>query len=342
MSSPATALRAIVLVGGEGTRLRPLTLTRPKPMLPVAGVAMLERKLAHLASHGVTDAVLSLGYRPDAFLRAFPEGIGAGVRLHYAVEPEPLDTAGAVRFAAEEAGYLDPERSGDGPIVVVNGDVLTEADLTAQIAFHRAVGAEATIALTQVDDPSAFGVVPTDADGRVVAFVEKPSREEAPTDWINAGVYVIEPSVLLRIPSGQRVSIERATFPLIVADAALFATHSPAYWIDAGIPSTYLQANLDALEGGTAFLHATASVAPSARVEQSVIDARCVVGDGAVVIRSVLLPGASVGPGAHVVDSMVGEGASIGPGAMLVGLTVVGDGVSVPADAVLDDARVSA
>ncbi len=151
---------AVVLVGGEGTRLRPLTLTTPKQMLPVVGVPMLERVIGHLAAHGVDRAVLSLGYLPDAFLETYPDGRAAGIELTYAVEPEPLDTAGAVRFAASRAGIAET-------FVVVNGDVLTDLDLTGLVSFHRDRGAEGTIALHPVADPSAFGVVPTDDDGRV-------------------------------------------------------------------------------------------------------------------------------------------------------------------------------
>ena len=186
-------MKAVVLVGGEGTRLRPLTLTVPKQMLPVVGVPMIERVLGHLAAHGVDQAVLSLGYLPDAFMEAYPNDRAAGVALTYAVETEPLDTAGAVRFAATFAGISDT-------FVVVNGDVLTDMDLTSLVGFHRDRGAEGTIALHPVADPSAFGVVPTDTEGRVTAFVEKPPRDEAPTNEINAGTYVLEPSVLARIP----------------------------------------------------------------------------------------------------------------------------------------------
>ncbi len=160
-------MRAVVLVGGLGTRLRPLTTSMPKQMLPVVHLPMVERVLAHLALHGIEDAVLSLGYRPDAFVSAYPDGHCAGVSMHYAVEPEPRDTAGAVRFAADHAGI--EER-----FLVVNGDILTDLDVGKLIKFHDRNGAEGTIALHQVDDPSAFGVVPTDHDGRVAAFIEKP------------------------------------------------------------------------------------------------------------------------------------------------------------------------
>src|SRR5579863_5337094 len=209
-------MRAVILVGGEGTRLRPLTYSVPKQMLPVAEVPLIERVLAHLVGHGVTDVVLSLGYRPDAFIDAFPDGTCAGATLAYAVEEEPLDTAGAIRYAAVSAGI-------DGTFLVFNGDVLSDLDVTALVAFHHARGAEGTIALTPVEDPSAFGVVETAADGRVRAFIEKPAPGTAPTNLINAGSYVLEASVLSRIPGDRRVNIERETFPAMVADGTLYA-----------------------------------------------------------------------------------------------------------------------
>ncbi len=333
--------KAIILVGGEGTRLRPLTYTRPKPMLPVAGISILERKLAHLGSHGVTEAVLSLGYRPDAFMAAFPSGEVAGVRLKYAVEPSPLDTAGAIRFAAEAAGYLTLDEA----LVVVNGDVLTSLDLSAQLAAHAATGAEATLALTQVEDPSAFGVVPTDADGRVTAFVEKPPKDEAPTDWINAGTYVLNPSVFASIATGRKVSIEREIFPRIAVEGRLFAVHSPAYWIDAGTPRLFLQANADLLRqehNGDSVVIGDASVDASATVSGSVIDRGCVIEAGARVTRSVLLPGVRVASQAVVEDSIIGEGAIIGTRSCVAKVSVVGDGAEISADTTIYDERVTA
>ena len=200
-------MKAVVLVGGEGTRLRPLTWSTPKPLLPIANIAFLERQLAWLESYGVDEVVLSMGYLPDAFHRHFPEGRFGGVTLRYAVEEKPLGTAGGIRFAAEGI----TER-----FVVCNGDVLTGLDLAAMVEFHEARGAEASIYLCQVDDPSAFGVVPTRDDGEVVGFIEKPPRDQAPTNWINAGTYVLEPSVLDRIPPRINVSIEREVFPRMV------------------------------------------------------------------------------------------------------------------------------
>jgi mannose-1-phosphate guanylyltransferase len=334
-------------------------------MLPVVEVTMIERVLSHLASFGVDDVVLSMGYRPDAFLAAFPDDTCGGVKLAYAVEPEPLDTAGAVRFAALHAGMTDT-------FLVVNGDVLTDLDIGALVGFHRARGAEATISLTPVDDPSAFGVVPTDDAGRVQAFIEKPPRDEAPTNLINAGTYVLEPSVLDRIAGDRRVSIERETFPALVADGSCFALASDAYWIDTGTPAKFLQANADLLSGrrgdgapvaharaagervwygaagpvvdgaveGPSFVGDAAFVARGAHVAASVIGAGARVGDGAVVTGSVLLPGAVVAPGATVEGSIVGEGAVVGDGARLTGLTVVGGNTKVDPGTTIDGGRV--
>jgi len=305
-------------------------------MLPVVDRPMIERVVDTLASHGVTEAVLSLGYRPDAFVEAYPDGRCAGIELHYAVEPEPLDTAGAVRFAARSSGI-------DETFVVVNGDVLTDLDLSALWKLHHERGGEGTIALTPVDDPSRYGVVPTDDEGRVEAFVEKPPPGTAPTNWINAGTYVFEPSVIDRIPDGRKVSIERETFPAMVEDGSLFAVPSDAYWVDAGTPATYLQAQLDLVDGVRGpperAISADALVADAAVVEHSVVMAHAVVERGAVVRDSVLLVGARVAAGAHVHGSVVGAGAVVGPDADLRDLSVIGDFVHVPAGAVLHGAR---
>ncbi len=317
-------MRAVVLVGGKGTRLRPLTYTAPKQMLPVAGRPMIEWVLEHLASHGVSEVVLSLGYRPDAFTEAYPDGVCGGVALHYAVEDEPLDTAGAIAFAARSAG-LDRE-----PFVVVNGDVLTGLDVGAIVAFHRDRGAEATIALTPVDDPSRFGVVPTDAEGRVEAFIEKPPPGTAPTNLINAGTYVLEPSVLDRIAPGGPVSIERATFPELVAARSLYAMASDADWVDAGTPATYLSANLARAAGPAP---AGVEVHRDATVSHSVLGAGVRIGAGATVEGSLLLDGAHIADGASVSGSIVGWGAEVGAWATVSDLAVLGLDAAVPAGA---------
>jgi mannose-1-phosphate guanylyltransferase len=325
-------VRAVVLVGGFGTRLRPLTLSTPKQMLPVVDRPMIEWVVGHLVRHGVDDVVLSLGYRPDAFSRAYPDGACAGARLHYAVEPEPLDTAGAVGFAARASGI--GER-----FLVVNGDVLTDLDVGALVDFHEARGAEATIALHRVDDPSAFGVVATDERGRVDAFVEKPPRDEAPSDLINAGTYVLEPSVLDRIPEGRRVSIERETFPQLVEDGTVFAMDDGgAHWIDTGTPAQYLEAQLH-LAGGQ-WIAPDAVIAADARLDAVIVRPGAVIEASALVERSAVLDGARVGARAVVVDSIVGPRADIGADARLEHGVVVGDDVVVAPRTHLSNVRV--
>lgn len=327
-------MKAVVLVGGFGTRLRPLTFGTPKNLLPVVHVPMVERVLAHLAEHGVTEAVLALGYKPDTFLAAYPDGVCAGVRLVYAVEDEPLDTAGAIRFAAGEAGI-------DERFIVVNGDVLTDLDVTRLVRFHAASGAEGTIALHEVEDPSRFGVVVTDVAGQVEAFIEKPDREDAPSNRINAGTYVFEPSVLGRIDVGRRVSVERETFPALVADGTLFALDGDAYWLDAGTPETYLQASLDLLPSdGEGSVHETATVADSAHLERSVVGAGATIGDDVTLTEAIVLDGAVLEPGVKVHRSVVGPGAVIRRNAELLDLTVIGDAVDVEPDARLKGERV--
>lgn len=326
-----------MLVGGLGTRLRPLTLTTPKQLLALAHRPIIEHVVEHLGRHGTSEAVLSMGYKGDAFAAAYPDRRCAGVRLRWAVEPEPLDTAGAVRFACDAAGI-------DETFVVVNGDVITDLDITALRERHRCAGAEATIALTRVDDPSSYGVVPTDPCGRVLGFTEKPEDTAADTSWVNAGVYVLEPAAAARIETGRKTSIERQTFPAIAADGALWAQQSHAYWVDVGTPAAYLQAQLDLLDGvrGQAVqgVAAHAEVDSAARVERSIVMAGARVGAGAVVRGSAILAGATVGADAVVADSIVGARARIGDRAAVTGGSVLGDAAVVSAGHAVDGARV--
>ena len=321
-------MKSIILVGGKGTRLRPLTYETPKQMLPLVGLPMIECVFEALARHGVTDAVLSLGYLPDRFTEAYPTNVIAGVRVAYAVEDEPLDTAGAIRFAAVHGSF-------DETFLVVNGDVLTELNITKLLAFHREHGGEATIALHPVEDPSRFGVVPTTPEGRVIAFVEKPPRDEAPTNQINAGTYVFEPRVLERIAPTGRESVERVTFPALAAAGTLFALCDDAYWLDTGTPQAYLQANVDILNGRQrmhafidvvdgAWRHPSATVDPSATIVNSVVDRDCVVGARVVLEDSVLLPGAVIQSGCVVRSSIIGPEAVIGSNSRLGATCVVG------------------
>ena len=345
-------MQAVILVGGFGTRLRPLTRDIPKQMLPVVDRPIIEHVVAHLAGHGVTRVVLSLGFRPEAFADAYPDGTCAGLPLHYAVEPEPLDTAGAVRFAALEVGIGAGTGTGITPgsgskgcdtFLVLNGDVLTDLDIGAMVASHRAAGAEATLALTEVDDPSRYGVVPTDAEGRVVGFVEKPDAESAPSRWINAGTYVLEPSILDRIPDGRPVSIEREVFPAMATERRLHAVRSDAYWIDTGTPEAYIRAQVDLVDGTRGDLpavHPSAQVDPGADVERSVVMAGVMVGSGARLCDAVVMDGATIGADATVDHSIVGPGAHVGPGASVTDLTVIGGSESIGAGIKLAGARI--
>jgi mannose-1-phosphate guanylyltransferase len=294
---------------------------------------MIECVFEMLSKHNITEVVLSLGYLPDHFIEAYPDGSIAGVKISYAVEPEPLDTAGAIKFAADFAGI-------DDTFLVVNGDVLTDLDVTALVAFHRSSGAEGTIALHPVEDPSRFGVVVTDDDGRVSAFIEKPPRDEAPTNLINAGTYVFEPSVLTRIESGRKVSIERETFPALAERGSLYAMADRAYWLDTGTPATFLQANIDVLNGrdserivkdlnGTTWCHATSAVASSAVLTNSVVDRDCVVGEGVILDGVVLMPGSVVRENVQIRSSIIGPRAIIGSSSILGPTCVVGAEVSV-------------
>lgn len=326
-------MKAIILVGGMGTRLRPLTYAMPKQMLPLVGVPMIECVFEMLAKHAVTEVVLSLGYLPHHFIEAYPEGAIAGVKISYAVEPEPLDTAGAIKFAAEFAGV-------DETFLVVNGDVLTDLDVTALVAFHRSHRAEGTIALHPVEDPSRFGVVVTDAQGRVNAFIEKPPRDQAPTNLINAGTYVLEPSVLERIAPARKVSVERETFPALADAGTLFAMVDHAYWLDTGTPATFLQANIDVLNGrdharvvanvvGTTWCHASSRVASSATLRNAVVDRDCVIGENVVLDGVIVMPGAVVHDNVQIRSSIIGPRSIIGAASILGPTCVVGAEVTV-------------
>jgi mannose-1-phosphate guanylyltransferase len=321
-------LKSIILVGGKGTRLRPLTYETPKQMLPLVGVAMIVCVFEWLGRHEVTDAVLSLGYLPDSFTESYPSNVIAGVRVDYAVEPEPLDTAGAIRFAATHFGF-------DETFLVVNGDVLTDLNITTLKTFHRQHEGAATIALHPVDDPSRFGVVPTTQDGRVIEFVEKPPRDEAPTNNINAGTYIFEPRVLDLIAPEGRVSVERSTFPALAQAGELYAMVDKAYWLDTGTPQAYLQANVDILNGrqgmheftnivDCSWRHPTATVDVTATLINSVVDSDCVVGANVLLEETVLLPGAVVRPGCTIRSSIIGPGATVGRDSELGATCVVG------------------
>ena len=332
-------MKAVVLVGGEGTRLRPLTETTPKPLVPLMDRPSLDHVLDHLARHGVHEVVLSSPYLEETF-DPFIESRHGDPRITWITEAEPLGTGGAI---ANALPALDDE-----PFFALNGDILTDLDLTAMLALHRERAATATIALHHVEDARAFGLVPTEPDGRVIEFREKPD-EPIPGD-INAGTYLLDPDALERWVDAGQVSIEREVFPTLIASGEpLFGFRSNAYWLDLGTPAQYLQAHFDLFEGrvhGVAYpspwVAADADVDLRAQLGRWVaVGAGAAVAAGAQVDDSVLHPGASIGPDARVVATVLGPGARVGAGATVMGC-VLGERSSVPDGMDLDGARVSA
>ena len=323
-----------MLVGGKGTRLRPLTLSAPKPLLPTAGVPFLAHQLARAAECGITHVVLATSYRAEMFTEAFGNGAQFGLSIDYVHESEPLGTGGGIRNAAELL------RGGpDDPIVVLNGDVLSGHDLPAQVDLHRKKEAAVTLHLVPVDDPSRYGCVPTDEGGRVTAFLEKTPNPVS--NQINAGCYVFRRSVIDTIPAGQVVSVERETFPgLIESGAVVMGYAEAAYWLDVGTPEAFVRGSCDVVLGvltspalasspGEFLALGDAVVAAEAHVTGgTTVGHRAVVEGGAIVSGSVVFDGASIGPGAVVRDSIVGRDATIASGAVVDGV-VIGDGAYV-------------
>jgi len=318
-------MQAIVLVGGEGTRLRPLTESVPKPALPLVDRPFLAYMVEWLAGHGVTEVVLACGFMPDALRGVLGEDEWAGVRIRYVVEPEPRGTAGAIRFAADQLGdELEPR------FLALNGDVLTDLDLSALLTAHAQRGARATLGLHPVEDSSAYGLVSTDEGGTVLEFLEK-TGEPVPGE-INAGMYVLDRSVLELIPAGEEISIEHDVFPRLVGDG-LFGLRLDGYWMDIGTPERYLQASWDILEG-----RVETRVTPTAPGLWVGTGAR--VAEGATVgPRAVVGPGCQVGAGAEVRDSVLLESCTVGGGARVRG-SILSAGVEVGAGVELDSAVV--
>ena len=324
-------MQALVLAGGEGTRLRPLTLSLPKPVIPLAGRPFLTFMLDWLGAHGVDEALLSCGYRSEDVERVLGDS-HRGMKLKYVIEEEPLGTAGPLRLALD-SGVL-AER-----VLVLNGDCLTDIDLTAQLAQHAETGASGTLALVPVTDTSSYGVVPTLAGGEVEAFLEK-RPGPAPTNRINAGAYVLERSVVEMVPAGRAVSIEREIFPELVGNG-LYGFDAPdAYWIDIGTPERYLDATFDLLAGDvssdlppsdeTGSLIYEPSLTYGARIgPQAVVGRHCSVGDGTTVERAVLHDNVLVGHNCEIVESVLAEGVRVGDGARIGPDAIVGAGVVV-------------
>jgi mannose-1-phosphate guanylyltransferase len=326
-------MQAIVLVGGEGTRLRPLTESVPKPALTLVDRPFLAYMIEWLGSHGVTEAVLACGFLPDRLREALGDGEHAGVKLTYVTEPDRRGTAGAIKFAAEALGDRLDDR-----FLALNGDVLTDLDLTALQNAHAILGARATLGLYEVEDASAYGVVDYDDENAVLAFTEKTGK--VVPGQINAGAYVLERSVLDLIPSGREVSIEREVFPQLVDDG-LYAELLGGYWMDIGTPERYLQATWDILEGRVetavnatspgVFVGADTAVSDTALIaSRAVVSSGCSVAATAEVTGSVLLAGCTIGEGARVTGSILAPGAVIGAGVEVVG-TMVGTNERVSA-----------
>ncbi len=299
-------MKAILLAGGKGTRLRPLTLNTPKPIVPIFDRPFLRYQIDLLRQvPEIDEVVLSLNYQPGRIEEVFGDGSDLGLHLRYVVEPTPLGTGGAIRFAAG-AGLGEP-------IVVFNGDVLTAVDLAAVIRLHREREAKATIVLTPVDNPAAYGLVETDPAGNILAFLEKPSPDQIRCNTINAGIYVLEPDTLDRVPRDTAYSIERSYFPSLIEEQARFVAHiDPGYWLDIGTPEKYRQAHRDIMDGRFAVepfagRAGTVVVSSEARIEDGVtLEGPCFVAAGATIKRGARIgPHSVIGPHCHIAEDAV-------------------------------------
>ncbi|RIK07952.1 MAG: nucleotidyl transferase [Acidobacteria bacterium] len=344
-------MKAVALVGGQGTRLRPLTFRTPKPLLPLVNRPLLEFVVERCKRNEISDLVLSTNYLPDLFRVALGDSL-FGVEIEYIHELDALGTAGGVKNC---------EGAVDGTFYVFNGDVLTGLDLVRMLEFHRSKGAAVTLYLTPVEDPRAYGVVPLDDDGRVTAFIEKPSLADAPTNMINGGVYIIEPEILAEIPRDEPYSFERQLFPDLVAGGApIYGYESDAYWIDIGTPEKYLQAHLDVLTGALqaeipgeeitpgvwvaggveidegASVTAPAVIGDGTRVEAGArlegpvsIGAGCVIGANTSITRSALADGVEIGRSCTIENALIGEASVVEQECTIAELAVVGPGASI-------------
>jgi mannose-1-phosphate guanylyltransferase len=347
-------VQALILAGGEGTRLRPLTSTVPKPVVPLVDRPFIVFMLEWLRRHGVDDVVMSCGHLAAGVRNVLGDGSAFGLRLRYVEEPRPLGTGGALKFA---------EPLLDERFLMLNGDTLTDLDLSAQIAQHEATGAKATLALVPVEDPTPYGLVRTGADGVVTEFVEKPSADQIDTRNISAGAYVLERAVLDLLAAGQPASIERDVFPQMVGDG-LYGYVADGYWLDIGTPERYLQATFDILEGtvgtsvaermGAGYLYVEQDVDNAGRIiPAALVQSGCTIGAGAriggrVVLEhgvtvganttvegSVVLQGASIGENCALRGCIVAGGVVIGDDCLIEGLSVVGEGATLGAGNVL-------
>ena len=334
-------MQALILAGGKGTRLRPLTVYTPKPIVPICNRPFLLYQIDTLRRAGIKDITLSLSYQPQKIEQQLGDGSDFGVNLKYTVEPQPMGTAGAYKYAED----LIRE-----PTVVFNGDILTDLDLKAVIREHTARQATATIVLTPVENPSAYGLVETTPEGRVARFLEKPKADEITTNNINAGTYILEPRVLDYIPAGENHSFEYGLFPNLLERKEQFYAHIPqrTYWIDIGTPERYLQAHQDLLAERVGRIHikdrrGSFDAATIAEIDElSMIGDDCVIKPGAQIINSVLGPGCYVEEKARVENSIIWGHTRIGASAQILDAIVgrgchIGRAVSVNSGAVVGD-----
>lgn len=332
-------MKAVVLIGGEGTRLRPLTCNTPKAIMPILNRPFLEHLLGYLKEHGVADAILAVGYLPDPIQNCLGDGTQLGVRLTYLMEESPLGTAGAVKNAES---YLD------GPFFVFNGDIITGIDLTAMMKRHKEVKPKVSIALTPVDNPTIYGVVETDTRGMVQRFIEKPTWDKVTTNMINAGIYILEPEVLVHIPASTPSMFENYLFPrLLEIGESILGYPSDAYWIDIGTPEKYLKANHDLLlqqAGRGIQAKGKSQFHPTAQIEEPVLIAEgCIIAEDAKLKGPVVLgPHCEIGKGAVVQGAVLWHHSRVGEKAILKNCVVcshsyVGQGSHVPDNCVLGD-----
>ena len=332
MLNPAQ-VDAVVLVGGQGTRLRPLTLSTPKPMLPTAGLPFLTHLLSRIAEIGIEHVVLGTAYKAEVFEAEFGDGSKLGLQIEYVVEDEPLGTGGGIANVASKLRH--------DTALVFNGDVLSGADLRAMLDTHENAGADVTLHLVRVGDPRAFGCVPTDGEGVVTAFLEK--VQDPPTDQVNAGTYVFKREVIDRIPRGRVVSVEREVFPQLLSDGLKVCGHvDTSYWRDMGTPDDFVRGSADLIRGivpspalngqrGEMLVHDGAAVAPGAlMIGGTVVGRGAEIGAGARLDGAVIFDGACIGAGAVIERSIIGFGARIGPRA-LIRDGVIGDGADIGA-----------
>jgi mannose-1-phosphate guanylyltransferase len=351
-------VKAVILVGGEGTRLRPLTYNTPKTMVPILNRPFLEHLLKYMKSHHIDDVVLALCYLPDHIKDYFGDGSDYGVKLTYVVEDSPLGTAGAVKNVAQHL---------DETFFVFNGDVFTDMNLTAMLKTHKKKSAKATISLTQVDDPTMYGVVETDSNGRVKCFVEKPKREAVTTNMINAGTYILEPDLLDYIPVNQSYMFERGLFPLLLERGdPFYSFNSHSYWIDIGTPEKYMQVNVDLLAGAVAtgfpgsirgknvWAEEGCDIHPKAHIDgpavigrncvieaqahikgPSVIGPNCCIGSGSLVEKSIIWHNVKIGKGAKLQQCIIADAVSISEGCDITAGCIIGNKVTVEKNTIL-------